>query len=337
MFPPENPAHIEIYLPDEWETLETYFKPRGYDISLSLAGRYGNAVIDLIGGLPNVSMLSSKVAYNLLNTLTFRSTKKIVQQILKQIGLPDDMVPKSDPLVEERLKNIIEELDISPELRRVTKTYEELSGGLNRQDREALLTLIEQLSSKGIIKRGYNLKCTNCGTPSWYPLEILKEEITCQGCSYVYSLPVKKSRDQEIKWEYTLNTLVNRMMDQDALIHVLALHHLTKDKEVACAVPGLLLRKADQKEGRHVTDFDFIFISGHEFFAGECKAGTELGDKDFDTVRLASEIGVHHFFYCTARSFSEATRQRIDNLKSELEFKKVSMTLEVLAGDALLI
>jgi hypothetical protein len=336
--PSESPAHIEIYLPDERETLETYFKARGYDVGLSPAGRYGNAVIDLIGGLADVSLLSTKAAYNLLHTLTYRSTKKIVQQILRQVGMPDDMASKVEPGVEERLKNIVEELDISPELRRVTKTYAELSGSLKRQERGALLTLIERLSSKGVIKRGFTLKCTNCGTPSWYPLEIIKEEVTCLGCSYTYHLPVKESGDQEIQWEYTLNTLVNRAMDQDALIHVLALHHLTKDKEVSCAVPGLLLREtSSENSGRHVTDFDFIFISGQEFFAGECKAGTELGEKDFQTARLASEVGIRHFFYCTAKSFSDVTRQKIEELRSELTSNERAMSLDVLSGDSLLL
>lgn len=335
--PSEATGHIEIYVPEEWETLEMYFKTRGFDVSLSPAGRYGNAVIDLMGGLADVSILSTKTAFNLLNTLTYRSTKKIGQQILKQSGMPEEIASKFEPLIEEKLKNIIEELDISPELRRVTKTFVEMSGGLKKQDREPLLTLIEQLSSKGVIKRGFTLKCPNCGTPSWYPLETIKEEVTCLGCSYTYSMPVKRVGDQEIQWEYTLNTLVNRAMDQDALIHVLALHHLTKDKEVACAVPGLLLQEAAKNTGRHVTDFDLIFISGQEFFAGECKAGTELGEKDFETARLASQLGIHHFFYCTAKYFSDGTLQKVNELKSELTAKNSAMSLDILTGDSLLI
>jgi hypothetical protein len=334
-FPPATPAHVEFYLPDEWEALETYFTARGYGISLSTAGRYGNAVIDLVGGLSDVSILSTKAAYRLLDALTFRSTKKIGQQILKQIGIPDDLMSKLEPLTEERLKNIIEGLDLNPELRRVTKTYAELTGGLKKPDHAPLLALIEQLSSNGVIKRGFTLKCPNCGTPSWYPLEIIKEEVTCLGCSHVYPLPVRRAEGHEIQWEYTLNTLVNRMMDQDALVHILALHHLAKGKEISCAVPGLLLNEADSTE-RHVTDFDFIFISNHEFFAGECKAGTELGDKDFETARLASEIGIQHFYYCTAKSFSDITQQKISELKSDLKLKQPSMSLEVLTGETLL-
>jgi hypothetical protein len=332
---PENPAHIGVYLPDEWETLETYFKPRGYNISLSPAGKYGNAIIELIGGFTNLSSLSSKIAYDLLSTLTFRSTKKIGQQLLKQIGMPQDLISKYEPDLEEKLQSIIEDLDISPELRRVTKTFLELSGNLKRPEREALLTLIDKLSSLGIMKRGFTLRCVNCGTPSWYPLEIIKESVKCLGCSYKYPLPVKKAEGQEIQWEYTLNTLVNRMMDQDALIHVLALHHLMKDKEACCAVPGLLLHQAEQKGGRHVTDFDVIFISGHEFFAGECKAGSELGEKDFETARLAAEIGIQHFYYCTAKTFSDDTQQKINDLKSEMEAKETPMSVDILMEDSL--
>jgi hypothetical protein len=333
---PENQAHISINLPDEWTTLETFFEPRGYNISLSLAGKYGNALIDLAGGFSNLNLLASKTTYDLLNRLTFRSTKKIVQQILKQSELSKDVIRTLQPLLEENIQPLIDELDLSPELKRVTKTYLELSGNLKQLEKEALIDIISDLSAKQIIKRGLNLKCERCGTPSWYPLQITEDVLTCLGCSYKYAFPVKNESGQEIQWEYTLNTLVNRLMDQDALPHVLALYHLTKDKEFSCAVPGLLLRKPDHANDKDVTDLDFIFVSKKEIYAGECKAGTELGSKDFETARLAAELGIHHFYYCTVKKFSESSQFQTIALRDEFATKNIRMSIDILSDVELL-
>jgi hypothetical protein len=334
----EENAHIPINLPDEWTTLDLFFKPRGYDVSLSVAGRYGNALIDLAGGLPEVGTLATKATYNLLNSLTFRSTKKIVQQILKQSELPEELVRTLQPSLEERLQPIIDELDISPELKRITKTFTELSSNLNlkKPEKEALLDLISDLSARQIIKRGFNLKCERCGTPSWYPLQIAQETVTCLGCSYQYPFPVKRVQGQEIQWEYTLNTLVNRLMDQDVLPHVLALYHLAKNKEISCAVPGLLLQRVDEGRGKHITDLDFVFISKQEIYAGECKSGTELGGKDFETAKLAAGLGIQHFYFCTVKAFSERTQQQIEELKAELKVNEGTMSVDTLSGAELI-
>jgi hypothetical protein len=333
---PDRNAHINVNLPDEWETLDLYFKPRGYEISLSLAGRYGNALIELAGGLSGVSMLATKATYNLLNTLTFRSTKKIVQQILKQSELSDQAVGALQPLLEERLQPLIDELDISPELRRVTKTFSELSGNLKKLEKEAPLDLISDLSARQILKRGFNLKCDRCGTPSWYPLQIAKETVTCLGCSYQYPFPVKRAQGQEVQWEYTLNTLVNRLMDQDALPHILALHHLAKNNEISCAVPGLLLQRIGEGKGKPETDLDFVFISQQQLYAGECKSGTELGSKDLETARLAAGLGIEHFYFCTVKAFSENTQQQIEELKIEFRDGGSLTSIYVLTGNELI-
>jgi hypothetical protein len=332
---PENQDHININLPDEWTTLVAFFETRGYDISLSVAGKYGNALVDLAGGFSNLNLLASRAAYDLLNTLTFRSTKKIVQQILKQSELSKDVIRTLQPLLEENIQPLIDEIDLSPELKRVTKTYLELSGNLKQSEKEILLNIISELSEKHIIKRGFNLRCERCGTPSWYPLQITQDTLTCSGCSYQYTFPVKNDAGQEIQWEYTLNTLVNRLMDQDALPHILALHHLTRGKEFSSAVPGLLLRKLDGK-GQDVTDLDFIFISKKEIYVGECKAGTELGSKDFETARLAAKLGIDHFYYCTVKKFSESSHLQIVALRDEFAKKNIEMSVDVLSDVELL-
>jgi hypothetical protein len=322
----DRPHYIDFSLPSEWRTIELFFSARGYDIRLSKPGIYANALIELVDGLQNMDSLASKPAYLLLDTLALKSTKKLAQRITKELGLSDDTATEIQPLLED--------MEIVPELKRIPKTYHQLVNGPLQTYRKTLLGLLTQLSEHQVIRRGFYLTCPNCGTPSWYPLQNIQESVTCSGCSYKFPLPVEypEGSGGEIQWEYTLNTLVNRAMDQDVLPAVLALHHLTKDKQSCCIVPGLeLLRSGDVKG-----EFDFIFVSDQQVFAGECKAGREIGDKDLKTARLAANLSIHHFYFCTVAEFSDASEQRIEELRHELATKNVRMDLTMLNGDTLL-
>ena len=58
---------------------------------------------------------------------------------------------------------------------------------------------------------------------------------------------------------------------------------MIKDKQTLCIVPGLELLQSNEVKA----ELDFIFISNHEIYAGECKAGKEIAEKDIATARLA--------------------------------------------------
>lgn len=121
-------------------------------------------------------------------------------------------------------------------------------------------------------------------------------------------------------------------MDQDALPAVLALYHLTRDKDASCVTPGLVLLRSNKEEA----ELDFIFVSSNQLHAGECKAGVEIGDKDLKTARLAAELGIDHFYFCTVRKFTEASQQKIEALMTELSSAKLATDVFVLTGDDLL-
>lgn len=321
--------YIDFNLPNEWETLKVFFGSRGYDIRLSKPGKYADALIELVGGLKHINILASKPAYLLLDTLALKSTKKLAQRI---VGRIQESGIQMDDKLSENIQPLLEDVEVVPELKRIPKTYRKLVNGHLGEYRKGLLELLTQLSKMQIIKRGFYLTCENCGTPSWHPLQTIKEIVICTGCSAQFPLPVEHPVGSEIQWEYTLNTLVNRVMDQDALPSVLALNHLIKDKQAHCIVPGLELLQSNEVKA----ELDFIFISNHEIYAGECKAGKEIGEKDIDTARLAANLGINHFYYCTVSQFNDTTQERIKELKSELESKNILMSLALLNGENLI-
>jgi hypothetical protein len=143
-------------------------------------------------------------------------------------------------------------------------------------------------------------------------------------------LPVEGTKKREIQWQYALNSLVDRLMDQDGLPTLLALHNLGGRIELSCVIPGLELVRGNQQ----VAEFDFAFISDHEVSGGESKSGTELGQKDLERAHLAAEVGMQKFYFCTTRLFSDQTLASIESLRNELKPKGLEV-VTLMASDLL--
>lgn len=189
-----------------------------------------------------------------------------------------------------------------------------------------------QLSEAQVIKRGFYLPCPQCSAPDWYPLQSLHERLVCTGCSNEFMLPVEQPPGSEIRWQYRLNSLVNRAMDQDVLPNILALHHLTKDRPCACISIGMKLLREDKEKA----EFDFLFVSEQQLYAGECKAGRELKEKDYIAAVLAAELGFAGFYFCTVQTFSSETEHRVEELRAQLRDEGYEMDIEILSGTELL-
>lgn len=322
---PEQPLYLEINLPPVWEAVRLYFSDRGYEARVSTPGLYANALLGLVGGLNGAELFASPLTYQLLDALAVKSSKKVAQRIIKELKLSG--------AVEEDIVRVLRDDAIVPELKKVPKTLKQLC---SLGERRSLLELLGQLTEKKVVHRGFHATCPVCQTPSWFPLHTIRESLTCPGCSKVFLLPVEHppGSSLELAWEYTLNALVNRVMDQDVLPAVLALYHETKPQGDLFFVPGLELLPQGKSDA--VAEFDFFFIRDQDLFAGECKAGTELSEKDIQTGRLAAELGVKEFSFCTLRKFSEQALGLVEKLRSELEQQSKSMAVKVLSGQELL-
>lgn len=322
---PEQPQYLEINLPPIWEAVRLYFSGRGYEVRVSTPGQYANALVGLIGGLKEAAVFSSTLTYRLLDALALKSSKKVAQRITKELKLSS--------AAEEDVVRVLRDLDIIPELKNVPKKLQALLG---LGERRTLLDLLGRLAEKKVVKRGFHATCSVCQTPAWFPLHTIHEYLTCPGCSAEFLLPVEHPPESalELAWEYTLNSLVNRVMDQDVLPTVLTLYHETKSFSNLFFVPGLELIPKGKRDAEG--EFDFFFIRDQELFAGECKAGTELSEKDIRTGQLAACLGVNGFSFCTVRRFSEQALGLVEKLRSELEQKSKTMAIKVLSGQELL-
>jgi len=324
-YTPSRASYVNFKLIDEWESLCLFFESKGYKTQLSKDGIYADAVVNLLGGLRHLELLASKQTYLLLELLALKSTKKIAQQIIKILG-----VEKSKA---NEIEQYFKEIEIAPELKGLPKTYSQLRNiQYLHPFRDKLLELLNRLSEAQVIKRGFYLECPHCGAPDWYPLLSLSERVLCSGCSNEFSLPVEMPKGSEIQWQYRLNTLINRAVDQDVLPNILALYHTTKNLACSCLTTGIELVKED----RVVKEFDFLFVSKQKVYAGECKAGVRLESKDMETAILAAQLGFAKFYFCTVREFNEASLRQIDEVKNRIDGDGLQMSIEILTGKDLL-
>jgi hypothetical protein len=321
-----QPQYISFDVLDEWDSLGRFFESHGYRIRLSSDGKCADALVELVGGIRNLDVFASKPAYQLLDMLALRSTKKIAQRITSTLGLQD--VEASE------IESLLAEVEVIPELKGIPKSYEQLYSDARLQGlgRQGLLDLLTRLSDAEVIRRGYYLNCPRCGAPDWHPLSRLHERLTCSGCSFEFILPVQQSAGSEIRWQYRLNTLVNRAMDQDVLPNLLAVHHLTKDRQASCLTTGLELQQNDNA----VHEYDFLFVSNQALYAGECKAGSRLEAKDLAKAELAARLGFAAFYFCTVSRFIPEAVQTIEDLRTRLHDAELDIKIEILCEDQLL-
>jgi hypothetical protein len=321
----ERATDVQFNLPTFWDMLQAYFGSRGFEVRRSAPAEYSEALLSLLGGLEQASVLASVPTYQILDALSLKSSKKIAQRIVKALELSGS--------AEEQLVNVLRDAEVIPELKKAPRTLNELRAF---GEKKVILPLLEQLSAARIVKRGFHATCPSCRTPNWYPLQGIGESLVCPGCATPFLLPVEqhKGSGTELIWEYTLNSLVNRVMDQDVLPGVLAVYHETKPDCAQPFVAGVELIPSGSNNP--AAEFDYLFAREHQLFAGECKSGTGLSEKDMETARVAATLGVKEFAFCTVRRFSEESTMLVKNLQAELGSGSQAMTIKMFSGQELL-
>lgn len=81
-----------------------------------------------------------------------------------------------------------------------------------RRDLKADLT---ELTQSNVIFQGAELRCPNCISSFWYPVEEMRKVILCRGCQTPFPLPA------ETEWWYQLNELVRAGVGDHGLLAVL--------------------------------------------------------------------------------------------------------------------
>src|SRR5260370_13998513 len=295
---------VSINIPKTWNIYQAYFHSMGYEVSPSDKMFYANGLIGLAGGLEKAEILRSRIAYEILDTLADKSTQKLARELRIQLSQQRFSLPES---FEDYLQRIVTDTGVIPQFKRNPRTFTKIKEALSdRDDRVQCLKVLSELVRIKAVQRGLDIKCPHCQTTIWYGISDLDERMRCLGCLETFDLPLTENALDPIdrSFQYSLNPLANRAMDQDILPVITALLTLkTIHSPIFHLIPGMNFKEI--RSTNNAGDFDFVYIYKHELYAGECKAGEMLSQKDINTARIAHQLGFRAFFFVTTKTFTE--------------------------------
>lgn len=309
------------FLPSESAALSAWFQDRGLTIRTGQSGRYAEAMISLVGGVENLGVLATRQAHALLYRLALKSSKKVAQRVSQLLG--------TGPRVEADILTALADLDVGPELKGIPRTLAQLMSDAELRPRDTLPRTVEALLRIGALRRGLFLQCPQCGTSDWHTVDNLQEQLACPGCSQEFSLPLLDENGSERAWQFRLNSLMNRAVDQDLVINALTLFRETRKRQAACMAVGLEILKGDMP----VAELDVCFVVDQRPVAAECKTGDQVEEKDIARARLLASLGFAELVFSTVKdAWSDDAQTQFKTLSEELTSNETKMVIRTLCG-----
>lgn len=137
---------------------------------------------------------------------------------------------------------------------------------------------IATLAASSTFIRGYRLQCPTCDLDTWYALDTIAEQVTCEGCRIPFQLPL------ELDFAFRPNRLLMESLKSGALTVLLTLHHLQQDS------PLLLWQSNLSVKGNDIdTDIDLLVQREDGLFMAECK--DKIDTKNLDALMAQLEVG----------------------------------------------
>jgi hypothetical protein len=253
----------DIRLPDQNEALDQWAASHGFTVSSSQPGLYGLALLGRLSDLEELDSLANDVAVAILGELAPKSTKKVSQRIANKFA--EDSRAKPGVVSEEKLIELLRDEGLL--LRVEAKTLHQIASATEISQSD-LISPLATLVEAGLLRRGVDFRCPQCGFHQLFPINEMDERVSCQACRMELVVPVKESK-REYPTSYFLDGLAARLMEEDLLSVILALRKARLDiagTKPFFAWPGLLFKVKSQ------IDADLLVSDGTQVSIFECKA-----------------------------------------------------------------
>ncbi len=288
-----------------------------YYSKISDKGKYLQGVLELFGNLTYAYEIFRnpywRAMFDLLckNTRAEQNAKKLVEDKLRKL------INRSEPLTSSN-QNAIEALatqavdiakklklkqkevpfkafEVEAEIRRDTFIEGVKSTG-NYSERdlmgfgfrpEDVKDALSQLTERNIIQIGVNPRCPNCGITTWFHVDDIGQQLTCQGCRRPFPL------HPQLTWQYRLNNLAHAAHAQHGTTPlILVLGQLFNESRCSFLYSPNLNLCAEQQDNSSVdldldsiAEVDIACIQDSKFIIGEVKQSMSLfSKKDFDDM-----------------------------------------------------
>jgi len=244
-----------IRLPEDDVLFNRLLLSRGYTSRLTDKSRYASSMIGLLGGLREARI--------------FRDAG--VRRLLQGMESGDGFTIQQ----------------MNQALRQAGKTtkYKPI---------DALKELVAGFTLKGILLRGYSLRCPACDLSHWYSFSEVAEKMTCAGCLTKLQPPL------QAQFHYRLNELFVRGIEQGSIPILLTILMLSEvASESFLFVPGMEV----ERDGE-IVDLDILAVCNGYLVISESKTLeeglaretiTELGEQLRRNLRVAGEVGASIF------------------------------------------
>lgn len=166
---------------------------------------------------------------------------------------------------------------------------------------------LNYLLSKNVFRIGLRIQCTNCQRHSWYPLDSIKENLTCPKCLNNYRAI---GHIHQGHWCYKTAGPFSLPQYADGAYCVLMAVEFFDDHMFTMKVTPALSFEADDKKGTQLeADFGILFQESQYgevmdgIIFGECKTFGTFDQKDYRKMRLlAKKFPGAILVFCTLRS-----------------------------------
>lgn len=257
--------NLQFHLPSNEELLTDYLRDRGIKGELSPDGRYARAVIGRIDNdLSRLDALATDTSLRVLEALTPLSRKKLVDKMKIELG--DQGSTKE--AVEKAVTHTLREHSLHLELRALTL------GDIASQTtitQKKIAPVLSELVAAGFVRRGFSLRCPECGYKDFFRLSALDEFVECAACRRSFLLPPFEEDERTSRRVYfRLDGLTARAMDQDLLPVLLTLRKLWSENALGqyeAFWPGLNV----QGDAFGTSEIDILVGQGTTVLAYECK------------------------------------------------------------------
>lgn len=296
----ENIQKPKMKLLSGMEIFTEIFKSSGYEIRLSDKGSFLNESQTKFGSLKEMAEILRNDSY----------------RELFDICISDK--PNEKDVYDEGI--LIRDADLHEK-----KKYLNLVTIKKRLKEEEVPKFIENLCYKGILHRGFALKCERCRNADWYGINEVNVTFKCKRCGLIQGFTSKQLQLQKQKfepeWIYKLDEVVYQGYRQGMLVTILTLAKLDSlKKESFIFIPEIEIPRTNKLPD----EIDICAILDGDIIIGECKKQAELNDaiiKKYKKYALA--IGAREVIFST--SDDDWTQPLKTNIDAEFSDKKIKV------------
>jgi hypothetical protein len=314
--------YIKFVVPTPWEMLETFAGIPGYSIELSDKGSIAEKLIQLIGDVKKLWLLSGKSVYDLFEQLAeIDQAKEFKSRLRDGLSRLQIEAAEVDNLTEHILQTIA-----SDHHQRKSQTYSQMRETLGFGQKVAK-DFITWLIKRSLIFRGVSLQCPVCKTKQWLYIDNMQTMMKCTGCQESVNIPLDVNN---VQWKYRINTLYAKAHEQGLIPHLLTLNYGIQQRssgsvKIQGLFPGIKLKA---REGIELPfpeiEIDIAWIEDGELIIGECKTHF----RDLSSKEVERYLDLAKLMKCKQLVFSAL--DDFDGLDSEVKSLIDSASVPVL-------